>query len=226
MRVDDGDASRLARVAALTEKVAVDAGAREHARGLRFALMVALRETVAAHTRLAEAVRAVVEDGTELVLEDSPYPDDAHAYDLVQGPAMAYEQLASWVASLEGRESLTRLMLGGVPGRGPSALPRRAIVGTDGLMLLLNGATVFGPGYLSTVEEKHGPLFEVEFFELEPGGMVEVSTVDGELKLRMRPQDARDPRCLHAWLMEARESLRQGVKLGEKMIAEEVNPRG
>lgn len=220
MRVDGGDASRMARMAALTDRGAVDTAAREHARGLRLGLMVELRRTMEAHTRLAEAVRAVVEDGTDLVLEDSPYPDDAHAYDLVQGPAVAYEQLGSWVASLEGRPQLARLVLDGMAARTPSALPKRAIVGADGLMLLVNGATVFGGDYLATVRERHGPLFEVTFFELELGGMVEVSTVDGGLKLRVTPQDARDPRCLHALLLEAQESLRQGVELGEKMVRE------
>lgn len=118
MRVGD-EASAMAREMAASEArpgTPADAvTARTHARTLRYAVMMALRDAVKANEVLAEAVREVVADGTDLVLEDSLYPDDAVAYDLVQGPAAAYEQLASWVASLEGRPALAELMLQSPP---------------------------------------------------------------------------------------------------------------
>lgn len=154
MRVG-GDASAMAKAMARD-----DDGARSHARVLRFQVMLALRETVAAHGKLAEAVRAVVEDGTDLVLDDSPYPDDAQAYDLMQGPAMAYDQLAGWVASLEGRVSLAELMLQGPPGFEPVEL--RA---GDGTVFW----TTADPG---EVRDSDGNVFDRAFVEWEMRGQL------------------------------------------------------
>jgi hypothetical protein len=234
MRVGD-EASAMARAMAASERGSAgppvgDVGAaRSHARMLRLQVMRALRAVTAAHATLAETVRAVVEDGTDLVLEDSPYPDDAQAYDLVQGPAVAYEQLAGWVASLEGRAPLAELLLQEESADQPygedvmpcgvdapaSAQPVHAVIG-QGVMLFGRAAELLP---LSPLEGRHGPLFEVELFELEPGGMVEVRLADGSMSLRVSPQDAEDPRLLHARLVEASTSLRQGAELGESMVA-------
>lgn len=165
----EGDASTLARMTAQAEQEPmtpqvpgkVDAGdVRTKASFLRFQVMLALREAREANRPLVEAVRALVSGDLTVGLASDPdeaYPDEAVAFDLVDSVAVAYSQLERWVASLEGRESLARLMTEFAP------TSRRVMVAPDGHCweMPLDAQAEFDEGVRASFESGHGELIEL-----------------------------------------------------------------
>jgi hypothetical protein len=172
MRVGDARASTLAAAMAQAEATAqAEAMAPPEdqvtggAGALRAETMRALQEAKAAHAPLVEALQALVEDGTDMSLEDDPYPDDVVAFDLIRGIAIAHSQLEKWLASLQGRASLERMT------RDSRSFARRIMLAADGHVWEMSSwpkTTVFDPGVRASYEREHGELLEVELFPVNP----------------------------------------------------------
>jgi len=140
MRAED-EASAIARMAARSEQdgttSTADADAAlSHARTLRYNTILALRAAMRAHEKLVGCLREVVEYGVGVDGESLSYPDDVAAFDLAVEIDIAQSNIMRWVASLEGKESLARLMLQGPPGAGldgaQSQGRRRVMVSANG----------------------------------------------------------------------------------------------
>lgn len=114
MRTED-EASAIAKAAAQSEAATQRAANLDHARTLRFTMVTALGKVAEAQEVLLDAVDAVMKDGTGIDL-DGPFSDGAFVGERMHGLAQCGSDLMNWVASLEGRESLAKLMLEGPPG--------------------------------------------------------------------------------------------------------------
>lgn len=234
MRVDGGDASRMAQTAAEQEAAPAKPGTPEMVRRLRISVGMALKGADEALGALGRALEELLRFDPEIDFE-SAFPDGEYVNEVLDGIARSHADLLRWLASLPGRESLARLMLEGesqaprVEDLKPNSeelgkLPERAIVGAEGLMVLTRAP--MDKISMRRLEARFAPLFEVSFTQLDPGG-VRVSTVAGpEFSVTVNDREARDSKLVHARLMEAADMLRSGTELGEKLatLPELIDP--
>lgn len=223
MRVDDGEASRLARAMAQAEQQA--APGDTSAEVLRYRMGLALIGSIEAMEPLFDAAGALIAgDPGMMGPEESPLPDEQYVSDLLQAISISQAKIGDWLAALQGRPLIERLMSHGPAEPGVAAGPgevSRALVGRR-LLLWLDTTPEFDPEAYASLVEKHGPLFHVMMTPM--GAVTRVSTLtgDGPLELTIPADEAEDATSLHPRLVEAAFSLRNGVELGKAMAGTPV----
>jgi hypothetical protein len=213
MRAEGVDASTMAAEMAQAEashplKESDGVAALHRAQVLRHQAMLALNEAILAQSKLVGALRTVVEDGTGIDVDGLPYPDDEALFDMAMQIDVAHSNMARWFASLEGKETLARLMV-----YGPSAalVPvRHVMVAADGHCWEFDGHAEFDQGVRERFEREHGELLRVE---LRPSNADDPNSLQhvkcGDIKLLTTASTAREWAELHALILAERAKAAQ-----------------
>jgi len=118
-----------------------------------------LRAVCEAHSELTDAVLAVLENGTGVDTDSLTYADDEAAVDMLDAAGKAYSDLLRWLAALEGKEHLARLML-----EGPAGFVAQELRGVD-------GTTWWSTPDPAEVRDGDGNFLSRDFVERGSGGL-------------------------------------------------------